>query len=323
MARAQSPITQPDFHKGRKPPNKGRRFPSEPLTAEELAKLLASFPRNTKRGTRNRAMVALMAGAGLKPGQLVNVASGDYREDSGTVVVRGKKPSQDRTVAVRTSMAREAMTDWLAVRDGLRMRATAPLFGGVNKGSIGNRINTAYVREMVREHAEKAGIRRRVNPESIRLTYGVIADQSISRLIHDFIDEETFRHRYPAAYGKWRGALELFLASPQRQVTRIGHDCREALMAFAHEAVDAHRVEVDAEAPETVKKLRAVFNSKGISPRTRDHLLAYFRMTSDLAQRAEHGAAREKEPLTADDARRLVSHTLLAMNETDRALRNA
>src|SRR5688500_2063392 len=105
MVRARSPITQPGAHNpraGKKPPNKGRRLPSEPLTADELAKLLASFPRSTKRGTRNRAMVALMAGAGLKVGQLVNVDGGDYRVDSGTVVVRGKRPSQDRTVAVRT-----------------------------------------------------------------------------------------------------------------------------------------------------------------------------------------------------------------------------
>lgn len=60
-----------------------------------------------------------------------------------------------------------------------------------------------------------------------------------------------------------------------------------------------------------------------LSGRTRDHVLAYLRFTSDLAQRAEHGASREKELLTTDDARRLVSHTLLAMNEADRAMGSA
>ena len=58
-------------------------------------------------------MVALMAGAGLKVGQIVNADAGDYRADSGTIIVRGKKRSHDRTVTVRTNMAREAMTDWL------------------------------------------------------------------------------------------------------------------------------------------------------------------------------------------------------------------
>jgi hypothetical protein len=265
-------------------------------------------------------MVALMAGAGVKVGQLVNADGGDYRIESGAVVVRGKSPSQDRTVAVRTNMAREAMGDWLKVRDELKLRATQPLFAGVNKGSIGNRLYTAYIREMVREHADKAGIRRRVNPESVRLTYDEIADQSIGRLIYTFIDEDAFRRRYPAAYGKWRDALDLLLANPERQITRIGHDCREALMAFAQEIVDAHEVQVVGDVTQTVTKVRAVFDTRrAISTKTRDHVLAYIRLTSDLAQRAEHGASREKESLTADDARRLVSHTMLAMNEADRA----
>lgn len=91
-------------------------------------------------------------------------------------------------------------------------------------------------------------------------------------------------------------------------------------MAFAQEIVDAHEVEVVADAAQTVTKVRAVFDTRrGLSAKTRDHVLAYIRLTSDLAQRAEHGASREKESLTADDARRLVSHTMLAMNETDRA----
>src|SRR3712207_8975947 len=80
----------------RRPP-RSTLFPYTTLfRSDELAKLLASFPRRTKRGARNRAMVALMAGAGLKVGQIVNADAGDYREDSGTIIVRGKKRSHDR-----------------------------------------------------------------------------------------------------------------------------------------------------------------------------------------------------------------------------------
>ena len=40
------------------------------------------------------------------------------------------------------------------------------------------------------------------------------------------------------------------------------HDCREALMAFAQEIVDAHGVDVIAEPTQTITKIRAVLNTR-------------------------------------------------------------
>ena len=85
-----SPITQKDYGKGRKPRNKGRKLPARPLTRDELHKLLAEFPRNTKRGSRNRAMVAVMAGAGLKVGQVVAMEFDHYDADRGEIILPGK-----------------------------------------------------------------------------------------------------------------------------------------------------------------------------------------------------------------------------------------
>ena len=49
-------------------------------------------------------------------------------------------------------------------------------------------------------------------------------------------------------------------------------------------------------------------------------LVHYFGTVSDLNQRQEHGATRESESLTPEDARRVVFHSMLVMYEVDRTL---
>jgi hypothetical protein len=49
-------------------------------------------------------------------------------------------------------------------------------------------------------------------------------------------------------------------------------------------------------------------------------LLEYWGTVNDLVQRQEHGGQREGDPLTWEDGRRVVFHTLLVMYEIDRAV---
>jgi hypothetical protein len=74
----------------------------------------------------------------------------------------------------------------------------------------------------------------------------------------------------------------------------------------------------------TKTKIRAVFDAQdGLSRDKRfvaDKLVDYWHAVSNLAQRQEHAASRDREPLTDDDARRLVFQTLNVMVEIDRAL---
>jgi hypothetical protein len=47
-------------------------------------------------------------------------------------------------------------------------------------------------------------------------------------------------------------------------------------------------------------------------------IIGYWGAVSDLAQRQEHGAQKEGDPLTLEDSRRLVFHTAFVMYELDR-----
>ncbi len=52
-----------------------------------------------------------------------------------------------------------------------------------------------------------------------------------------------------------------------------------------------------------------------------DALLPYWGTVSDLAQRQTHAARKENEPVTPEDARRVVFYSMLVMYELDRSIR--
>lgn len=60
------------------PTNKGLRFPAEPLTQTETARLLAAVPTRSTSGLRLRALVAVMYGAGLRVQEAVYLMPGTW-----------------------------------------------------------------------------------------------------------------------------------------------------------------------------------------------------------------------------------------------------
>ncbi len=271
-------------------------------------------------------MVALMVGAGFKIGQVVAMDRRHYHTGSSFVTVPATQRSPERVVEIDVA-TREALEDWLAVRAKLdaklEQRTLAPMFVAISKGSIGNPLHTAYIREMLRDQARKLRIPYRVTAEGLRLTYEArLADRStgINSRIGRYIDEDTIRSRYPRSYEKWRDAFDFFVVDPERHGTRIGHDCREALVFFSDDL--ARDIDLDARPGETIAKARAALAARDdLSDRVREVSLAYFGSVWDLAQRQEHGAIRDKGPLRADDARRVVFHTMLVMYELDQTMR--
>ena len=128
---------------------------------------------------------------------------------------------------------------------------------------------------------------------------------------------------HPIAHQKWRTAFDLYELDPVLHATRIGHDTREAILEFANDLVREHAVAIDAEAG-TKKKIRAVFDAQADMSRDKRYvaetLIDYWHAVSNLAQRQEHAASRDRAPLSEDDARRVIFQTLNVMVEIDREL---
>ena len=166
-----------------------------------------------------------------------------------------------------------------------------------------------------------------MTPEGLRqsgLDHAARRVLSVEAQIEAYVDEVTFASRYPVAYRKWHDALDLYTVNAERHATSIGHQCREALMDFIEALSVRSGVRLTGKPTQTVARLRKIMAAKtGLSSTVaaqQEALLQYFGTVSDLAQRQEHGAAREKEPLTPDDARRVVFYSMLVMHELDQSL---
>lgn len=137
-----------------------------------------------------------------------------------------------------------------------------------------------------------------------------------------FLESETFRASFPAAYAKWSEAERLlWAANSEEQLTTIGHILREATQEFASELLARHGIEdADADVTKVKRRIGAVVHAHkdALGHAKARALLAladYWEAIVDLVQRQEHGGQKEREPLTWQDGRRAVFHTASVMFE--------
>ncbi|MDT4898395.1 MAG: hypothetical protein QOH25_3472 [Acidobacteriota bacterium] len=151
--------------------------------------------------------------------------------------------------------------------------------------------------------------------------------QRIESNSRSYLETATFRQKYAKAYEKWSDAEGMLWDSDsERQMTTIGHLCREAIQEFATSLINQYQPpNVDMDKAHTVARIKVVLNSRankfGSSEKPfLDALIAYWGTVSDLIQRQEHGGQKEGNLLAWDDARRVVFQTYVVMFEIDRSL---
>jgi hypothetical protein len=299
------------------------KLPAEILPPHDVEALLATFG-SSGTDVRNYAIVSLAYRVGLKIGDILALERRHFQPRAHSLVVPARARAVEREVLLDAG-TREALERWMTVRKRIGVRATAPLLCTITQGAAGNPVGGSYIREMLKDKARIAGIDRRVTAEGLRHSGKVHRQHSQWRMesqVGRYLDQEAFRLRYPEASEKWQSALDLYAVNPQRHATVIGHACRDALLAFSDAALRARRLKPKAGVGPT-DKLRTVIKSAATSRRIGAHgeaLLAYWGTTYDLANRQTHGASREKEALRAEDARRLIFHTMIVMFEVDRLL---
>jgi len=142
-----------------------------------------------------------------------------------------------------------------------------------------------------------------------------------------YLDGGQFQKLYPSAFQKWAEAETLLWSSDsEKQLTTIGHLCREATQEFATALVEKHRPpNVDPIKAHDVARIRSVINNSGAklgdtTTAFLEALVIYWGTLSDLIQRQEHGSQREGQQLVWEDARRIVFQTISIFVEIDRAL---
>ncbi len=142
------------------------------------------------------------------------------------------------------------------------------------------------------------------------------------------VANSSFVTRHSQAFEKWQQAEELLWRSDNEvQFTTVGHLCREAAQLFGTSLLAIFPVETDVDPARVKNRIRAVVSTHGpTSARVQSYLVVVVDLwgaTIDLIQRQEHGTQKGNEPLRWDDARRVVTATMMAMGEVDACLRGA
>jgi hypothetical protein len=141
-----------------------------------------------------------------------------------------------------------------------------------------------------------------------------------------YLDADGFQQKYSSAYKKWKEAESLLWGSDsERQLTTIGHLCREAVQEFAATLVQLFQPpNIEPDKAKTVARLRAVLKVRENQFGDKEQaflnaLVVYWGTVSDLIQRQEHGGQKDRA-LVWEDGRRVVFQTAILMSEVDSSL---
>ena len=98
-----SPATMPGYHRGRPPANKGKQYPADPPTVEEIVAVMRKIGDRAD-GHRLRALIVLLWRAGLRISETLALPESDLDRSRGAVLVR------------RVRAASVARSGWIAGR---------------------------------------------------------------------------------------------------------------------------------------------------------------------------------------------------------------
>ena len=147
----------------RTPANKGKRYPAEPLTTEEVSSLLAACSERAPTGVRNQALITVLYRGGLRISEALALEPKDLDSKEGTIRVLHGKGDRSRTVGLdREAFALVEL--WLNRRRDLGINGRKRVFCTL----AGAPLSTAYVRTLLPRLGRKAGIEKRVHAHGLR-----------------------------------------------------------------------------------------------------------------------------------------------------------
>jgi site-specific recombinase XerD len=151
------------YHTGRIAPNKGRTFPPEVLTEDEVKSLIRACSNRAPTGVRNRALITVLYRAGLRLSEALALKPKDIDPDAGTITVLHGKGDKRRVVGLDPgSMA--ILLRWVDRRRQHGLSGRSRLFCTLQ----GQPLHSSYVRTLLHRLGVKAGIEKRVHPHGLR-----------------------------------------------------------------------------------------------------------------------------------------------------------
>lgn len=147
-------------------PKKSKHLPTV-LSIEEINAMIAAIDLSSNEGHRNRAIIEMLYGSGLRVSELVNLQLSKIYLNEHYMLIEGKG-SKQRLVPI-SPVAEEWFGYWLQERSTWPLKPEARDIAFVNR--YGRPMTRAMIFTIIRRLCEAAGITKTVSPHTLRHSF--------------------------------------------------------------------------------------------------------------------------------------------------------
>lgn len=169
-------------------PKKEMHLP-DVLTIEEINSMIAQIDMSSNEGHRNRAIIEMLYGSGLRVSELTELKlSNMYRQD-GYMLIQGKG-SKQRLVPISPE-AEKWFQYWMEDRSHLDIK---PEFGDIAfLNRYGRQLTRAMIFTIIKRLAAAAGIHKTVSPHTLRHSFAthLLQNGADLRIIQQLLGHES------------------------------------------------------------------------------------------------------------------------------------
>ncbi len=148
-------------------PKLGRKLP-DTLDYGEIEKLLAAIDRSTPTGERNRAMLEVLYGCGLRVSELITLQISNIFPNEGFVRVTGKG-DKERLIPIGESALKHLLIYIQQVR--VHIQPNREAIDTVFLNSRGNGLSRVMVFTIIKNLAKSIGLKKSISPHTFRHSF--------------------------------------------------------------------------------------------------------------------------------------------------------
>jgi integrase/recombinase XerD len=168
-------------------PKKEHHLP-EVLSLDEIDSMIAQLDMSKPESHRNRAIIEMLYGSGLRVSELVNLRLSDIYRKEGFMRITGKGNKQ-RLVPI-SPVADQWLDYWLEDRSKLDIKAEYSDIVFLNR--YGRQLTRAMIFTIIKGLAKQADIRKTISPHTLRHSFAthLLQNGADLRIIQDLLGHE-------------------------------------------------------------------------------------------------------------------------------------
>jgi integrase/recombinase XerD len=168
-------------------PKKEHHLP-EVLSLDEIDSMIAQLDMSKPESHRNRAIIEMLYGSGLRVSELVNLRLSDIYRQEGFMRITGKGNKQ-RLVPI-SPVADQWLEYWLEDRSKLDIKSEYSDIVFLNR--YGRQLTRAMIFTIIKGLAKQADIRKTISPHTLRHSFAthLLQNGADLRIIQDLLGHE-------------------------------------------------------------------------------------------------------------------------------------